>query len=155
MKWLFALLMLGGVALTLIPNLPGVAITYGLSVLYGLLAGWDHVRTSYLVGGLLLVVLSTVAEQYLKAWGARRFGGSRWGSWGAVIGGLVGAFFLPLGLVIGPFLGAFLGEALFGGRDMRQAARVGLGGVIGVLGGMAGNIVVALALWIGFLVFSR
>lgn len=151
LKMLFAALMFVGVLLTFIPALPSLVIVYGLGILYGLIKGWSHLGTSYVIVGGVLIAISFVAEYYLKAWGAKKFGGSRWGSVGAVVGGIIGAFFFPVGLILGPFLGAFLLELAFGGKTAEEAVRVGWGSVLGVLGGVVGNFAIGLILFVWFL----
>jgi hypothetical protein len=56
---------------------------------------------------------------------------------GAVLGGLVGIFFGPLGIILGPFVGAVLAELSLR-RDWASAQRAGLGATLGlVLGAVA------------------
>ena len=58
--------------------------------------------------------------------GSKYSGGSKWGSWGCLIGSIVGIIFLgPWGIVIGPFGGAFIGE-LLGDRSARDALKLSL-----------------------------
>jgi uncharacterized protein YqgC (DUF456 family) len=151
LKLLFLALMFVFVLLTFVPALPSLVVVYGLGVLYGLIKGWHAVGTSFLVVGGILLALSFVGEYYLKAWGAKRFGGTKAGAWGAVIGGIVGAFFFPIGLIAGPFLGAFLAEIVFSGMATEQAVRVGWGSVIGVITGVVGNFVLGLIMFVWFL----
>lgn len=91
-----------------------------------------------------------VAEHYTKAWGARRYGAGRAGTWGAVIGSVVGLFFMPIGLLAGPFLGALIGE-LMAGRSAQDAVRAGWGGLVGVLGSVVVNVILALMLVLSFI----
>lgn len=137
--------MLVGIAGTLIPALPGLPLIFLAMLVYGVVEGFQAMTPGFLMVALAVVVATQVAEHYARAWGARRFGSGRAGAWGAVIGSLVGLFFMPLGLVLGPFLGAALFE-LAAGRSGREALRAGVGGLVGVLGSVVVNLVVALGL---------
>ncbi len=88
--------------------------------------------TLVLFGGAALVV--TVLDNIVSVWGAKKFKASRAGLWGCVIGTIIGLFFLPIGIIAGPFLGAFLGE-LLSGRKTEDAARSGLGALVGFFAG--------------------
>lgn len=142
--------MLCGLAATFVPALPGLPIIWVAALVYGFATGFHAYGWLYLVVTGLVVLLVQVAEQLSRAWGAKRFGASKWGTWGAVIGSLVGLFFMPLGLILGPFLGALVAE-LAGGRSMQEAVRAGWGGLVGVLGSVAINVLVAIGLIISFI----
>ncbi|MBP2016809.1 uncharacterized protein YqgC (DUF456 family) [Symbiobacterium terraclitae] len=140
-----------GVLGTLIPALPGLPVIFLAMLGYGAVEGFREMTPGFLIAALLVVAATQVAEHYARAWGARRFGAGRAGAWGAVIGSIAGLFFMPLGLVLGPFLGAALFE-LFTGRPGGEALRAGVGGLVGVLGSVAVNLVVALGLTVAFIV---
>lgn len=148
---LAVLVMLVGVAGTLMPALPGLPLIWLTMLGYGWYEGFQAMTIGFLGWTLALVVAAGLAEHYARAWGAKRFGATRAGTWGAVIGSIVGLFFMPVGLFLGPFLGALIAE-LAGGRSMNEAAKVGWGSLIGVLGGVAVNFVLALALLVAFLI---
>lgn len=80
------------------------------------------------------VVVVSVLDYLVPAWGVKRFGGSRAGAWGSTLGLLVGMFFGPFGVFIGAFAGAWAGERM-AGRDQRQATRAAFGSFLGFLFG--------------------
>jgi uncharacterized protein YqgC (DUF456 family) len=83
-----------------------------------------------------LTVVVTVLDYLVPAAGARKFGASRTGFWGAVAGMLLGLLaFPPFGLFIGAFLGAIAGE-LWVGKQTHDALRAGWGVFVGLLVGM-------------------
>ena len=91
----------------------------------------------------VLCVLAHVVDFAAGAMGARKFGATRWGAFGGMIGGFLGAiFFFPLGLFIGPVVGALCGETLFAGRSLHPALRSGWGTLLGTTAGMIGKAVI-------------
>ncbi len=83
-----------------------------------------------------LTIVVTALDYIVPAAGAKKFGASRYGFWGAVIGMLFGLIYAPpLGMIIGAFLGAILGEILKGKAGL-EALRAGWGVFIGVMVGM-------------------
>lgn len=144
------MVMLVGVIGTFLPTMPGLPVIWLAMLGYGLFEGFREMTPTFLVVTLLVVAATQVAEHYARAWGAQRFGAGRAGAWGAVVGSIVGLFFMPLGLVLGPFLGAMLFE-LVAGRPGQEALRAGVGGLVGMLGSVVVNVIVALSLTIAFI----
>lgn len=153
--WVFfvvaLLFMIVGALGTVVPVLPGLPMIWLASLGFALVDGFERVDWPFLGWLLLVTVAAEVADHLGRVWGARRFGAGRAGAWGAVIGALVGLFFLPVGLVLGPFLGALLGE-LLAGRTLPESVRAGWGGLVGTLGSMAVKVVVAVGMTVAFVV---
>jgi uncharacterized protein len=82
-----------------------------------------------------VTIVVTILDYLVPLWGAKKFGASKAGMWGAGVGVFAGLFFPPLGLIIMPFIGAVLGEMLTG-RDERTSFRAGVGSFIGFLSGV-------------------
>ena len=126
------------------PVLPDSLLILGGAVLHHF-----TVRPAHSVGwwtlGILaaLCVLAHVVDFTAGAMGARKFGATRWGAFGGMIGGLVGAiFFFPLGLFLGPVVGALCGETFFAGRSLHPALRSGWGTLLGTTAGMVGKAII-------------
>lgn len=148
----FALLfMLLGVAGTVVPALPGLPLIWLAALGFGFVNGFERVDGTFLIILLVVTVAAEASDHLARVWGARRYGAGKAGAWGAVIGALVGLFFLPIGLIVGPFFGAFIGE-LLAGRTLVESVRAGWGGLIGTLGSMAVKFVVAWGMTIAFVV---
>ena len=131
---LAALLVLVGLAGSVLPALPGVPLVFtGLFI-----AAWagEFARVSWptllLLG--LLTLLSFVIDFAATALGAKRVGATRLAIIGALLGTLAGVFLGLPGLIIGPFLGAVIGELLSHGQ-VQQATRAGLATWMGLLFG--------------------
>ncbi len=153
--WVVTLcLMLAGLAGCVIPVLPGHLLMFIGAVAHRLMLGREGSGLewwSFVVLALLMAISQTF-EFLSGAAGARWFGGTRWGAAGALVGGIVGLFFFPFGLVLGPLIGAILFEIAFAKKETRPAAVAGVGSVVGTLAGMGFKIVVGFLMLAWFLV---
>jgi uncharacterized protein len=95
----------------------------------------------------LLTVGMSVFDYYAPIWGTKKFGGTKYGSWGSTIGLLAGLFFTPIGMFLGAFLGAFLGEIL-GKTEPDKAFKAAIGSMIGLITGIVGKVILCLAMLI-------
>ncbi len=130
------LLMLLGLVGTFLPVLPGTGLIFLGIFLYGLYDHFQVVSADFVAAMFGLTVLAMATDYVAGVLGARRVDASRAGTVGAAVGGVVGLFaFGPIGLILGPFLGAVTGEAA-SGRTARQALRVGVATVFGIMGGI-------------------
>jgi len=129
------LLVIVGVWGTIIPVLPGIALIFSGYAVWGIASGLkDYGTTTLLVMGLI-TIFSYALDYYAGAIGAKKFGASRGGVWGSIIGAIIGFVFFNLpGLILGPFVGAIAGE-LLAGRSHSDAFRAGWGAFLGFLAG--------------------
>jgi hypothetical protein len=149
---LAALLVVIGLAGTVLPVLPGVLLVFG-----GLfLAAWAQDFTRVGSVGLtiigILAALGFAADFIASLLGAKRVGASPRALLGASVGGIVGVFFGIPGLLLGPFLGAAIGEYWARG-GLAQAGKVGVGTWIGLLVAAIAKVVIAFAMIGTFLAF--
>lgn len=98
--------------------------------------------------GLLtaLCILAHILDFVAGAMGARRFGASRWGAFGGIVGGLVGLAFFPIGLFLGPVVGALCAEIIFAGRSLGPAVKSGWGTLLGTTAGMICKLLIDLSM---------
>jgi uncharacterized protein YqgC (DUF456 family) len=127
------LCLLVGLAGAVLP-LPGPPLSFfGLLLLHW--SAFAEFSDSLLISLGLMTLAVTVLDYLVPIWGIRKFGGSRWGVWGSMVGMLLGLFAGPWGLFAGAFAGGLLGE-LLAGRDSQSALRAALGSFVGFLFGV-------------------
>lgn len=125
---------LAGIAGGVLPILPGPPLSYIGLLLLHFTAKYQFSTRFLIVWGIITIVVYLL-DYLIPAWGTKKFGGSKRGVWGSIIGLLVGiVLFPPFGIIIGPFAGAVLGE-LSGGKKSQEALRSGFGSFVGFLMG--------------------
>lgn len=105
-------------------------------IILSLAKNWEPFTPTFLIimGGLTIFV--TILDYVVPVAGARKYGASKPGVWGSVVGMIIGLFFFPpWGIVIGGFLGALAGEAVVG-KEGRKMLRAGWGVFVGNLAGI-------------------
>ena len=145
-------LVLVGLAGTVLPVIPGTLLVFG-----GLfLAAWADQFTKVGWVGLtiigVLAALAFVADFVASLLGAKRVGASPLALFGAALGGIVGIFLGLPGMILGPFIGAVAGEWMARGR-LRQAGKVGFGTWLGLLAAAVAKVVIAFLMIATFLAF--
>lgn len=147
------LLILVGLAGTILPALPGLPLMFAGMFLAAWADGFERIGgwTLGLLG--VLTLLSIGVDILATTLGAKRVGAGRTAMWGAAIGTLVGGivFSLP-GLILGPFIGAVAGE-LIEGKRLHAASKVGFGTWIGLALGTALKLALAFTM-LGIFVFA-
>ena len=144
-------LMIVGLVGCLVPILPGHLILLIAAIAHRLMLGEaSGLRWWSFVILVVLLILSQLFEFLSGAAGTKWFGGSKWGAWGALIGGIVGMFFFPFGLILGPLIGAVLFEKVFAKKENRPAIESGVGSVLGTVAGMVVKVAVGVVMvaWI-------
>ena len=105
--WVAAVvLMILGLAGLVLPALPGAPMLFAGLVLAAWAEGFAYVGGYTLVFLGLLAVLTYAVDFLAGAFGAKRFGASKRGAFGALLGAVVGIFFGLPGVLLGPFVGA-------------------------------------------------
>lgn len=132
-----------GVVACVVPVLPGPIVSF--CGLLCLIPTSHTPSVATLIAFGVVTVIATALDYIVPALGAKKFQCSKWGTWGCVVGTIVGVFFFPIGLLLGPFLGAFLGE-LIAGRKPLQAAKGGFGAFLGFLSGVFIKLVACVAM---------
>ncbi len=127
-------LIMVGIIGCIVPVIPGPPVSYiGLLVLQ--LKQLPPYTARFLAIWAVITVAVTILDYVVPVWGTKKFGGSKYGMWGSIIGLFIGLFiFPPFGIIIGPFAGAVIGE-LITGKEFNKALRSGFGSFIGFVAG--------------------
>jgi uncharacterized protein YqgC (DUF456 family) len=151
--WLIAIVLMAiGLIGTLLPVVPGAIIILAAAVLHQIMLGSEKSVGWWNIAALvLLTLLSYVLEFAGGYFGAKRFGATKWGAFGATLGAIAGLFYPFPGLIVGPVVGAIAGE-LVAGKRLISAGRAGWGTLLGNLAGMLGKLTIALVMVSWFLV---
>jgi len=145
--WLITVVLFAvGLIGTVLPVLPGTTIILAAAIIHRVMLGAQKSIGWKSVFVLVLLTLLSYAFDFLGSYfGAKYFGATKWGAFGAIVGALIGLVFGIIGLFVGPVVGAISGEFIAGKR-MIDAGRAGWGSLLGNLGGMIGKLVIALAM---------
>jgi uncharacterized protein YqgC (DUF456 family) len=133
--WIVAVLMvIVGVAGTVLPALPGVVLVFAGILLAAWIDGFT-VIAGWTVGLLAVLAVIGVAVDYAaQVMSAQRAGATPLGIAGAAVGTVAGIFSGLIGLLFMPLAGAAIGEYI-AHRDALRAGKVGLATWIGLLVG--------------------
>ena len=165
MDWLWIIigivLIIVGLLGSIIPGIPGPAVSY-FSLLILQLKNSPPFDEEFLVIMALIAAGVTVLDYVVPVYGTKKFGGTKMGVRGSIIGLIVGIFVLPflgivigpfglLGIILGPFVGAYIGESM-AGKDSDSALKAAIGSFIGFLAGTFMKLVYSLVVTYYFVI---
>jgi uncharacterized protein YqgC (DUF456 family) len=128
-----SILMLLGLAGSILPILPGPPLSFIGLFLLAFSKHFSPPLTPTLVIILAAVTILVIVMDYIvPLLGAKRYGASKWGVWGSVLGMVIGMFWSPFGMLAGAFIGAVVAEWLVG-KKKGEALRAGWGVLMGTL----------------------
>lgn len=139
---LCAVLIVAGLAGTVLPVLPGTVLVWAGIVLGAWIDDFQRVGTTTLVVVTVLAALAWVLDYVAGLLGARKAGASRQALLGAAIGTVAGLFMGVVGVLFMPLVGAALGEYL-AQKDQTRAVRVGVATWLGIMLGLLAKVVLA------------
>ena len=128
-----------GIIGSIVPGLPGPPISWiGLLLAFfgrRIAESDNEITLTCLLIWLAITLIVTVLDYIIPAKFTRMVGGTKAGSWGAMIGLLVGIIFTYIGMIAGCFLGALIGELVFGKKEAGASFKSALGAFAGVMAG--------------------
>lgn len=122
-----------GIIGSFLPVLPGPITGWvGLYLLH--LTSSINMNWTFLGIALAISIFVWGIDYVIPAWGTKKFGGSKYGVRGSMIGLIAGLIFLgPFGIVLGPLVGALLGELIFDSTNFNRALKAAFGSFVGFL----------------------
>jgi uncharacterized protein len=155
--WLAVIAMLVGLAGTVLPALPGIALIWITALIYGI---FDRFTTlTPLVFGVITVLAAIgLAADFFMTQAATRVSGASWqatiaGVVGGIIGMIVGFFAAGIGIGVGGIIGALvgvIGVEYVHRKDLRAAVKAGGGWLAGCLASRAMQFIIALLIVVIF-----
>ena len=140
--WILATLMiLLGIAGTVLPALPGPGLVLAGVVMAAWIEGFTRVGMATVAIVTVLAVMGMLLDYAAGMLGAKKVGASREALWGAAIGTVVGLFAGFIGVLFLPLVGAAVGEYI-ARKDQRHAMKVGVATWLGILAGLAAKVVI-------------
>ncbi len=146
MDWLWllaAVLVLVGIAGTILPMLPGIPLVFVGLFIAAWLDGFAKVSVLTIIIIGLIALLALIIEFVASFITVKKAGASKYALWGAAIGGLIGFFTGPFGLIIGTAVGAAIGE-LLAEKETSQATAVGIAAGLGFIVALVAKVVLLL-----------
>jgi len=130
------------------PVLPDTLLLWGGFLLYHfvLAAPGEGLHASFWWGMVALSILMYGADLLTNMYFVKRYGGSKWSSFAAVVGIILGLFiFPPFGILIMPFVLVVIVE-LLQQQPFDRALKAGFGSLIGFLSSAVVKVVIQIAM---------
>lgn len=141
-------LLIVGILGTFLPVLPGLIVSLGGLLIYKFGTDAD-LPMVWIWIFVVLTIASAILNYVIPARNTKKYGGTKWGSWGSFIGTIVGLMLpIPLGFLVGMFAGAFVGELLHDRNDKQKAWNATKGAFFGFLYGTGFSMMVGLAMFL-------
>lgn len=139
---LCAVLILAGLAGTVLPVLPGTLLVWGGVVLGAWIDDFTRVGVTTLAVVTVLAVLAWGLDYVAGLMGAKKAGASKLALLGAAAGTVVGLFMGLVGVLFMPLAGAAAGEYL-AQKDQARAVKVGVATWVGIMVGLIAKVVLS------------
>jgi uncharacterized protein YqgC (DUF456 family) len=144
-------------------SIPGNLLIAINSFIYGLITNFSEYSFTFVLTLFAIFLLVEFLEYLLIIVSARKYGASKWGVTGSIIGGIGGAisgtFVTPvLGAIIGSIVGVLAGATLLEfikSYNLKESLIAGVGAFIGKLGGLSIKMcgAVTMVIMIGYKIF--
>lgn len=140
------IIMMIGMAGVIVPIIPSIPLIWLGAFFYGLFTHFEKITWLMLAIFAVVTIASIVLENLANIYGAKKFGATRWGIFGSIIGTGGGLYIGgPVGLILGPAIGTVVFEVI-GGKSYKGALKSGLGNLVGFLGGSLIKIIIGLTM---------
>lgn len=136
------ILIIIGILGIFVPGLPGPILVMVGIFFYSFVTNFTIITIKWIIIFALLTLTTIVLDYISSLISAKKFGVSKLGIAGMIIGGIIGFITLNvIGLLAGQFLGIILGEIL-SGKNWLASIKSGGAGIIGYILGIAANTII-------------
>ena len=130
---LSTVVMLTGLVGVFLPVLPGVPLVFAGAFIYAWSTGFQIITVGNLIFFAILTTIASAVDYIGGLITARKYGASKYGLIGGVLGGILGLIVLSIpGLIIGQLAGVILGELYFG-KEMKESFTAGFAMFVGYI----------------------
>ena len=127
------LLSLVGLIGCVLPVIPGPPLSFLALLILSYAKNWEPFSLTFLVIMAVLTIAVSILDYVIPAGGAKKYGASKTGMWGSIIGMPLGLFFFPpWGILLGGIAGALIGE-LIAGKEGKKAFQASWGIFVGFM----------------------
>jgi len=138
-----------GIVGCIVPVLPGPFISWLSLFLFFFLPDHSIGTWTLVITGVFMAAV-TALDYFVPILGAKKFGSSKEGIWGGMIGIVVGLFFFPpIGIILGPLVGTVVGDMIAGGT-FTKALNSGVGSLVGFLVGTGVKLIFSIVVLVIF-----
>lgn len=137
--------LIAGIIGAILPVIPGPPLSFiGMLFIHYSSDLYSFKPLTLVIYGIVSITI-LVLDYIIPAMGTKKYGGTKYGTWGSTIGLLIAVVIFPIlgivlgpfgiiGIILGPFAGAYIGE-IIGGKNHDDALKSGLGSFYGFLAG--------------------
>lgn len=149
---IFGILAFLGLCGIIVPGLPDTILIFAGALIYAAFTKFQDVSVTTILILAGLTILTNILDWVGTIYGAKKFGATKYGIIGAVIGGLFGFIFLSfIGLIIFAVIGTVISEIYIAKKEYKDAFRAGAGTLIGVIASSFIKIIIAMAMIVIFI----
>lgn len=125
--------MLAGLAGVFLPVLPGVPLVFAGAFIYAWSTGFQVITVGNLIFFAVLAAIASAVDYIGGLISAKKYGASKYGLIGGVVGGILGLVLLGIpGLIVGQLAGVITGELYFG-KQMKESFTSGFAMFVGYI----------------------
>lgn len=126
------ILIIVGIIGSFVPILPGPPLAWA-GFFVASFSSFVNISTTVLIVTAIITIALSIFDYIFPSLNVRRKGGSKQSERAAFIGGIIGIFFGPWGIILFPFIGALLGEMLLNGSNLNQSLSIAIHSFIGFI----------------------
>ncbi len=136
----------------IVPVLPDTILIFVGALIYAFFTKFQDITLTTIIILAGLTIVTNLLDWLGTIYGAKKFGATKYGIIGAVIGGIVGFIVLSLiGLMIFAVIGTILAEIYFAKKEQKDAIRAGIGTLIGIIASSVIKAIIAVAMIVIFI----